>query len=103
ETMVAQLLATMVVVGSFFAATHMQHRVRGNSSKLANAPASVLYSLTDLSHLQRATVRDYQRRTSILFSAQRSISANWGLHCNRRRSTPIASNSATRSAIWPGV
>jgi hypothetical protein len=42
ETMVAQLLAAILVVGSYYAATHMQRGVRGNSSKLANAPASVL-------------------------------------------------------------
>jgi high-affinity iron transporter len=42
ETMVAQLLAAILVVGSYYAASHMRRGVRGNSSKLANAPASVL-------------------------------------------------------------
>jgi high-affinity iron transporter len=42
ETMVAQLLAAILVLGSYYAATHMRRGVRENSSKLANAPASVL-------------------------------------------------------------
>jgi len=42
ETMVAQLLATMLVVGSFFAATHMQRRTRPDNSYSANATSSSL-------------------------------------------------------------
>ena len=42
ETMVAQLLAAILVVGSYYAATHMQRRVRPDSSYLANATASDL-------------------------------------------------------------
>src|ERR1700720_3422349 len=40
ETMVAQLLAAILVVGSYYAATHMQRRVRADSSDLANATAA---------------------------------------------------------------
>jgi len=42
ETMVAQLLAAILVVGSYYAASHMRRGVRADSSKLANAPASDL-------------------------------------------------------------
>src|SRR5438309_2281875 len=40
ETMVAQLLAAILVVGSYYAATHMQRRVRPDNSYLANAIAA---------------------------------------------------------------
>jgi high-affinity iron transporter len=40
ETMVAQLLAAILVVGSYYAVSHMQSRVRPNSSYLANASAA---------------------------------------------------------------
>src|SRR5213082_302834 len=40
ETMVAQLLATILVVGSYYAATHMQRRVRPDNSYSANATAA---------------------------------------------------------------
>src|SRR6266436_2965316 len=40
ETMVAQLLAAILVVGSYYAVSHMQRRVRANSSYLANATAA---------------------------------------------------------------
>src|SRR5437667_1138410 len=39
ETMVAQLLATILVVGSYYAVTHMQRRVRPDNSYSANATA----------------------------------------------------------------
>jgi high-affinity iron transporter len=42
ETMVAQLLAAILVVGSYYAASHMRRGVRADSSGLANAPASDL-------------------------------------------------------------
>jgi high-affinity iron transporter len=42
ETMVAQLLAAILVVGSYYAASHMRRGVRADSSELANAPASDL-------------------------------------------------------------
>ena len=37
ETMVAQLLAAILVVGSYYAASHVRRRVRADSSDLANA------------------------------------------------------------------
>ena len=37
ETMVAQLLAAILVVGSYYAASHMRRRARADSSDLANA------------------------------------------------------------------
>src|SRR6266480_5531804 len=37
ETMVAQLLAAILVVGSYYAASHVRRRVRADSSHLANA------------------------------------------------------------------
>src|SRR5256884_6576735 len=40
ETMVAQLLATILVVGSYYAATHMQRRARPDNSYSANATAA---------------------------------------------------------------
>src|SRR6184192_1915093 len=40
ETMVAQLLAAILVVGSYYAATHMQRRVRPVNSYSANATAA---------------------------------------------------------------
>ena len=40
ETMVAQLLAAILVVGSYYAASHMRRRVRADSSDLANATAA---------------------------------------------------------------
>jgi high-affinity iron transporter len=42
ETMAAQLLAAILVVGSYYAASHMRRGVRADSSELANAPASDL-------------------------------------------------------------
>src|ERR1700719_4742081 len=50
ETMVAQLLAAILVVGSYYAASHMRRRVRADSSDLANATAAS-------SSLSQATVR----------------------------------------------
>ena len=40
ETMVAQLLAAILVVGSYYAASHVRRRVRADSSDLANATAA---------------------------------------------------------------
>jgi high-affinity iron transporter len=40
ETMVAQLLAAILVVGSYYAASHMRRGVRADSSDLANATAA---------------------------------------------------------------
>jgi hypothetical protein len=40
ETMVAQLLAAFLVVGSYYAATHMQRRTRPDNSYSANATAA---------------------------------------------------------------
>src|SRR6266404_2365839 len=40
ETMVAQLVAAVLVVGSYYAASHMRHGVRVNSSDLTNAAAA---------------------------------------------------------------
>jgi len=40
ETMVAQLVALVLVVGSYYAASHMRRRVRADSSDLANATAA---------------------------------------------------------------
>jgi hypothetical protein len=37
ETMVAQLLAAILVVGSYYGASHVRRRVRADSSDLANA------------------------------------------------------------------
>src|SRR4029077_2612751 len=42
ETIVAQLLAAILVVGSYYAASHAGRRVRADRSELANAPASDL-------------------------------------------------------------
>jgi hypothetical protein len=42
ETMVAQLLAAILVVGSYYAASHMRRRARADSSDLANATSSIL-------------------------------------------------------------
>ena len=40
ETMAAQLLAAILVVGSYYAASHMRRRVRADRSDLANATAA---------------------------------------------------------------
>jgi high-affinity iron transporter len=40
ETMAAQLLAAILVVGSYYAASHVRRRVRADSSDLANATAA---------------------------------------------------------------
>jgi len=40
ETMVAQLLAAILVVGSYYAASHVRRRTRADSSDLANATAA---------------------------------------------------------------
>jgi high-affinity iron transporter len=40
ETIAAQLLAAILVVGSYYAANHVRRRVRANSSDLANATAA---------------------------------------------------------------
>jgi hypothetical protein len=40
ETMGAQLLAAILVVGSYYAASHMRRGVRSDSSELANATAA---------------------------------------------------------------
>ena len=39
----------------------------------------------------------------ITASENLSISSNCGLHCNKKKSTPTASNSATVSCTWAGV
>src|SRR5713101_1036789 len=98
ETMVAQVVAAVLVVGSYYAASHMRRGVRADSSELANAIAAS-------SSISQAAVRKNTQGSivCIMFSAKRSISSNCGLHCSKRRSTPTASNSAMRSAIWPGV
>src|SRR5712692_11304552 len=98
ETMVAQVVAAVLVVGSYYAASHMQRGVRADSSELANAIAAS-------SSISQAAVRTNTQGSivCIMFSAKRSISSDCGLHCSKRRSTPAASNSAMRSAIWPGV
>ena len=98
ETMVAQLLAAILVVGSYYAASHVRRRTRADSRDLAHATAAS-------SSLSQAAVRSKTQGSivGITFAAKRSISSNCGLHCSRRRSTPTASNSAMRSAIWPGM
>jgi high-affinity iron transporter len=40
ETMVAQLLAAILVVGSYYAASHVRRRARADSRDLANATAA---------------------------------------------------------------
>ena len=40
ETIIAQLLAAILVVGSYYAASHVRRRVRADSSDLANATAA---------------------------------------------------------------
>jgi high-affinity iron transporter len=40
ETIVAQVVAAILVVGSYYAASHMRRRVRADSSDLANATAA---------------------------------------------------------------
>ena len=40
ETIVAQLLAAILVVGSYYSANHMRRRIRADSSDLANATAA---------------------------------------------------------------
>jgi high-affinity iron transporter len=42
ETMVAQLVAVVLVVGSYYAASHMRRRAPADSSRLANATSSSL-------------------------------------------------------------
>ncbi|HEV3148179.1 MAG TPA: FTR1 family protein, partial [Chthoniobacterales bacterium] len=42
ETMVAQLVAVILVVGSYYAASHMRRRARADNSELANATSSIL-------------------------------------------------------------
>jgi high-affinity iron transporter len=42
ETMVAQLLAALLVAGSYYAANHMRRRVGADSSALGNATAASL-------------------------------------------------------------
>jgi high-affinity iron transporter len=40
ETIAAQLLAAILIVGSYYAASHVRRRVRGASSDLVNATAA---------------------------------------------------------------
>ena len=66
ETMVAQLLAAILVVGSYYAATHMQRRVRPDNSYSANATAASS-SLSQVALNNQSLVLSVQQSAPSLF------------------------------------
>src|SRR5438094_7655297 len=66
ETMVAQLLATILVVGSYYTATHMQRRVRPDNSYSANATAASS-SLSQVALNNQSLVLPVQQNAQCLF------------------------------------
>src|SRR2546429_7062340 len=66
ETMVAQLLAAILVVGSYYAATHMQRRVRPDNSYSANATAASS-SLSQVALNNQSLVLSVQQNAPSLF------------------------------------
>jgi high-affinity iron transporter len=66
ETMVAQLLAAILVVGSYYAATHMQRRVRPDDSYSANATAASS-SLSQVALSDQSLVLSVQQNAPSLF------------------------------------
>ena len=66
ETMVAQLLAAILVVGSYYAATHTQHRTRPDNSYSANATA-VSSSLSQVALNNQSLVLSVQQNAPSLF------------------------------------
>jgi high-affinity iron transporter len=67
ETMVAQLLAAILVVGSYYAATHMQRRVRTDNSDSANATAGSS-SLSQVALNNQSLVLSVQQNAPSLFN-----------------------------------
>src|SRR5438552_3898656 len=70
ETMVAQLLATILVVGSYYAATHMQRRARPDNSYSANATAASS-SLSQVALNNHSSVLSVQQNAPSLFKKRR--------------------------------
>jgi high-affinity iron transporter len=66
ETMAAQLFATILVVGSYYAATHTQHRTRPDNSYSANATA-VSSSLSQVALNNQSLVLSVQQNAPSLF------------------------------------
>src|SRR5437762_10312197 len=66
EMMVAQLLAAILVVGSYYAATHMQRRVRPDNSYSANATAASS-SLSQVALDNQSLVLSVQQNAPSLF------------------------------------
>src|SRR5213595_2894774 len=66
ETMVAQLLAAILVLGSYYAATHMQRRVRPDNSYSANATAASS-SLSQVALDNQSLVFSVQQNAPSLF------------------------------------
>src|SRR6478752_1086269 len=66
ETMVAQLLAAILVLGSYYAATHMQRRTRPDNSYSANATAASP-SLSQVAPNNQALVLSVQQNAPSLF------------------------------------
>src|SRR5437899_1352797 len=66
ETMVAQLLAAILAVGSYYAATHMQRRVRPDNSYSANATAASS-SLSQVALNNQSLVLSVQQNAPSLF------------------------------------
>src|SRR5712672_2718928 len=66
ETMVAQLLAAILVVGSYYAATHMQRRVRPDNSYSANATGASS-SLSQVAFNNQSLVLSVQQNAPSLF------------------------------------
>jgi high-affinity iron transporter len=66
ETMVAQLLAAILVVGSYYAASHIQRRVRPDNSYSANATAASS-SLSQVALNNQSLVLSVQQNAPSLF------------------------------------
>ena len=67
ETMFAQLLAAILVVGSYYTATHMQRRVRPNNSYSVNATA-VSSDLSQVALNNQSLVLSVQQNAPSLFN-----------------------------------
>jgi hypothetical protein len=70
ETMVAQLLAATLVMGSYYAATQMQRRVRADKSYSANATA-VSSSLSQVALNNQSLVLSVQQSAPSLFKRRK--------------------------------
>jgi hypothetical protein len=91
ETMVAQLLAAILVLGSYYAATHMQRRARPDNSHSAN-PTAASPSLSQVALNNQSLVLSVQQNPPSLFK-RRGVSF---LHLFKRTDWP--GFSSARSA-----